>query len=118
MIKRLEDLPAGVIGFEVAGKVQAEDFRDSVLPALDRAAREGDVRFLIDIPEFHGMTAGALWQDLHVGIDNFRAWKRIAVVTDIEWIHHMTSMFGWMTPGEVRVFMVDDRQAAIDWVAG
>ena len=31
-----------------------------------------------------------------------RAWKRIAVVTDIEWVDHMITLFGWMTPGEVR----------------
>ncbi len=63
-IKQLNGPPAGVIGFEVTGTVTAEDFRDLVLPAVETAARSGDVRFMIIIPEFHGMTPGALWQDL------------------------------------------------------
>jgi hypothetical protein len=118
MIKKLDNLPDGVIGFEVAGKIQAEDYRDIVLPALEVAAQTGEVRFLIVIPEFHGMTPAALWQDLKVGVEHFRAWKRIALVTDIEWMHHMTTIFGWMTPGEVKTFSAADRDAAIAWVAG
>jgi hypothetical protein len=72
---------------------------------------------VIVIPEFHGMSPGALWQDLKVGFENFRKWKRIALVTDIEWMHHMTSLFGWMTPGEVKSFPMSERDQAIDWLA-
>jgi hypothetical protein len=118
MIKKLEDLPDGVIGFEVAGKIEAEDYRDVVLPAIEGAAQAGEVRFVIVIPEFHGMSPGALWQDLKVGVEHFRAWKRIALVTDIQWMHQMTTIFGWMTPGEVKTFAAADRDKAIAWAAG
>ena len=117
MIEELSDLPPGVIGFEVTGKLRAEDYRDVVLPALERAAASGEVRFVILFPEFHGMSGGALWQDLKVGIEHLRAWKRIALVTDIEWMHHMLSAFGWMTPGEVKYFPSSQRDQAISWVA-
>jgi SpoIIAA-like len=118
MIKELSDLPAGVIGFEVSGTVRAEDYRDVIVPALQRAAAAGEVRFLVVIPEFHGMSGGALWQDLQIGIEHFRAWKRIALVTDIEWMTYMTTLFGWMTPGEVRHFPLAQRDDAIAWAAG
>ena len=117
MMKELSDLPTGVIGFEVAGELKAEDYRDVVLPALERAAAGGEVRFVVIIPEFHGMSGGALWQDLKVGIEYLRAWKRIALVTDIEWMIHMTTLFGWMTPGEVRTFPLAQRDEAIAWAA-
>jgi hypothetical protein len=117
MIKELSDMPAGVIGFETEGKIEGEDYRDVVLPALERAAKEGEVRFLLVMPEFHGMSGGAVWQDLKVGFEHFKAWKRIALVTDIEWVTHMTHLFGWMTPGEVKVFPSAGRQDALDWVA-
>jgi hypothetical protein len=117
VIKAVNALPAGVIGFEVAGKIEAEDYRDVVLPALERAAQSGEVRFMIVIPEFQGMSAGAVWQDLKVGIDHVRAWKRIAVVTDVDWVHHLTHLFGWMTPGEVKTFPLNQREEAIAWVA-
>jgi hypothetical protein len=117
MIRELSGLPAGVIGFEATGKLNAEDYRDVILPALERAAAAGDVRFVVVIPEFQGMSGGALWQDLKVGIEHLRAWKRIALVTDIEWMSQMTALFGWMTPGEVRHFPLAQRDEAIAWAA-
>jgi SpoIIAA-like len=100
MIKELSDMPAGVIGFEVTGKIQAEDYRDVILPALERAAQTGQVRFLLVMPEFQGMSGGALWQDLKVGVQ------------------HLPALFGWMTPGETKVFPLAERDQAISWVAG
>jgi hypothetical protein len=117
MINELTDLPPGVIGFETAGKLHAEDYRDVLLPVVERAAAQGDVRCVIVIGDFDGLSAGALWQDLKMGVENLRAWKRIALVTDIEWMIHMATMFGWMTPGEMRHFPLADRAAAIAWVA-
>jgi hypothetical protein len=118
MITQLTDLPAGVIGFEVTGTLHAEDYRDVLLPAVERAAAEGDVRIVLVIPEFGGITAGAVWQDLKMGIEHMRGWRRIALVTDVEWMRHMTHLFGWMTPGEVRHFPTSARRDAVDWVAG
>jgi hypothetical protein len=117
MIERVANVPKGVIGFEAAGKLRAEDYRDVVLPAVTEAASAGEVRFVIVIPEFGGFTPGALWQDLTVGIEHFGAWKKIALVTDIEWMSHLVALFGWMTPGEVKCFPLAERAAAMDWVA-
>ena len=117
MIRELQDLPVGVIGFEATGKLQAEDYTDVLLPAIERAASAGDVRVLIEIRDFDGLSAGALWEDLKMGIEHLRAWKRIALVTDVEWMSHMASMFGWMTPGEMKHFPLAERPAALAWVA-
>ena len=117
VIKRIEEVPAGVIGFEATGRLEAEDYRDVVLPALERAAEQGEVRYAIVMPSFDGMTGGALWQDLKLGVEHLRAWKRIVVVTDIEWVQQLTGLFGWMTPGEVKVFPMAQRDAAMQWVA-
>jgi SpoIIAA-like len=116
MIKQLSDLPAGVIGFQAAGTMRAEDYRDVVIPAVEGAAENGEIRFLIVIDSFDGMTGGALWQDLKLGTHDLRAWKRIALVTDIDWMTHLTAMFGWMTPGQVRHFPLAQRDAVIAWV--
>jgi hypothetical protein len=74
LIKELTDLPSGVIGFETAGKLHAEDYRDVLLPAIERAAAEGDVRCLIVVDDFEGLSAGALWQDLRMGVEHLRVW--------------------------------------------
>lgn len=117
MIKMLSDVPAGVVGFEVSGKIQAEDYRDVVVPAVEHAAESGEVRFLIVFPDFEGMSGGAVWEDLKLGVQHIRAWKRIALVTDVDWMTHLTALFGWMTPGETKSFSLDRRDEAMQWVA-
>ena len=118
MIKELSDMPAGVIGFEASGRLRAEDYRDVILPALERAAAAGEVRFVIVMRDFGGMSGGALWQDLKVGFEHLRAWKRIALVTDIAWMRDLTSLFGWMTPGETKTFPLAQLDDAAAWAAG
>lgn len=117
MITELEGMPQGVVGFEASGTLRAEEYRDVLLPALERAAKEGDIRFVIVIPDFKGMSGGAVWEDLKVGFSHVRSWRRIALVTDIEWMSHLTSIFGWMTPGETRVFHLAEREQALEWAA-
>jgi len=39
-------------------------------------------------------------------------------VTDIAWMRDLTSLFGWMTPGEVKTFPLAQQDEAIGWAAG
>jgi hypothetical protein len=118
MITELVDLPVGVIGFEAGGTLAAEDYRDVVLPALERAAASGEARFVIVMTDFDGISGGALWQDLKMGVEHLKAWKKIGLVTDIDWLTHMTHLFGWMTPGEVKTFPLSQKEEAFAWAAG
>jgi hypothetical protein len=119
MIETIENLPAGVIGFRSSGQVTASDYTDVLKPAVEAViARGDDVRIVIEFGDWSGMSGGALWEDLKMGIERFTKWKRIALVTDIEWMRHATNVFGWMTPGEVKTFTIAERDAAILWVAG
>jgi hypothetical protein len=118
LIRQLDGLPSGVIGFEADGKVAAADYRDVVMPAVEEAARSGEIRFLMVMRNFDGISGGAVWQDLKVGFEHLQSWKRIALVTDIGWMTHLTDLFGWMTPGETKTFPLADRDQAVAWVAG
>jgi len=118
MLEQLTDLPAGVLGFTAVGELHADDYRDVLLPAIERAIADGGkVRILLEFPTFDGLSAGALWEDLKMGVEHLTHWKRIALVTDIEWMIHLTKLFGWMTPGEMKQFPLSERTAAIVWVA-
>ena len=55
---------------------------------------------------------------LSFGVKHWSAWKRMAVVTDVDWLRHGMQMLGWMTPGEARLFSVDELDEAKAWVAG
>ena len=64
-----------------------------------------------------GYSSGAAWQDLELGVEHPRRGKKIALVTDVEWMSHLTDVFGWMTPGELKRFPLEEREAAVAWAA-
>jgi hypothetical protein len=55
--------------------------------------------------------------DAKLGLANWNAWERIAVVTDVDWVVHATRMFAFMMPGLVKIFSKEPRPAAEKWVA-
>ena len=59
-----------------------------LLPALQEASASGGVRVVIVMPRFDGVSGGALWQDLKMGVEHWGKWKRIALVTDVDWMRH------------------------------
>jgi hypothetical protein len=118
MIKVLTGLPDGVIGFETDGKVHAEDYRDVLIPEVEKAAAAGPLRAVVVIPTWDGMSGGAGWEDMKLGLHTVRDLKRLALVSDIEWMGHAMSLVGWLVPGEMKRFASADRDAAVAWAAG
>jgi hypothetical protein len=121
MVERIEEMPAGTIGFRVVSDLTADDYRDQIEPALAAAAEAGEVRLLFEIGAGFGMDAGAVIEDaktgLKLGLGHMKSWKRTAIVTDVEWIRKSIKAFGFMAPGEVRVFSLEELGAAKVWVA-
>lgn len=123
MIEPLADTPSGVLGFRVSGEVQREDYEDVLTPALKRALDSGDgLRTLYLIESLDKMDPSALWADAKVGYDlgirHHDAWVRSAIVTDIDWLRKAFEVFAWATPGEVRLYHLDQVGEARTWVAG
>src|ERR1700760_964003 len=104
MLTEIPDPPPGVIGFEAAGKLAATDYTDTLAPAVQRAADGDGIRLVLVIPSFEGIDPEAIWEDTKMGMSNWSAWKRVAFVTDVEWMAHAARWFGWMSPGEMRHF--------------
>jgi hypothetical protein len=118
MMEVLTGLPEGVLGFEASGKLAAEDYTSVLAPAIAAASGDGQkIRVLLDFSgEFEGMEPGAAWQDLRMGVREWSAWERIALVTDHAWMRDRLTMFAWAVPGEVRAFTSQGRDAAIEWL--
>ena len=119
VIRVLDQLPDGVLGFEATGRLSAEDYTAVLAPAL-AAATEGGGKIrivLVFAGEFGGMEAGAVWQDFRTGIRDWTAWERIALVTDHAWMRDGLQMFAWAVPGEVKAFRMAEKDDAVAWAA-
>jgi hypothetical protein len=119
MLHPLDDLPPGVIGFEAVGEVEADDYERVLDPAVDAAANDGRIRLVYVLGDrFTGYSAGAAWQDTRLGLTHLKAWDRLALVSDLDWVEHLVGLFGWMVPGDVKLFGLNELPRAIDWAAG
>lgn len=119
MIERMAELPDHVVGFTAIGKVTGEDYESVLIPAVEAGLeRHAHLNLLYHIgPDFDGFDAGAVWNDTKVGLKHLTAWKRVAVVTDVDWIRGAARAFGFVMPCHVRVFENVGLGEARIWVA-
>ena len=122
MIEILSDMPKGVTGIRVSGRVSGDDLRE-FKPAMETVIKDGEIRVVeVIAPDYEGFGPGGLVEDLKVGFGalfhHHSAFKRIAVVTDKEWVAHTLHALAWMVPGELSLFRLDELELAKEWAAG
>lgn len=118
-MERLKDLPAGVDGVRVTGRVDKDDYESVFASLLDEARRDGRrLRLLYQLaPGFETFTARAAWQDTRLALPLLRLLDRCAIVGDVGWIQKAAGLFGAMVPCAVRVYPNDQLDEAVAWLA-
>lgn len=114
-------MPEGTIGLEATGKVTSEEYKATIEPTLRAAAEEGDVRLMFVFGDGAQLSSGALIEDaragLALGFGHQSAWKRTALVTDLEWVKRSFRLFSWLAPGEIAIYALAELEDAKAWVA-
>lgn len=122
MIERIEGMPAGTIGLRASGELSKQDYVEVLEPAIRAGVESGELRLLFVLDDFDGLGHGAWVEDAKTGlrawVRDHSAWKRFALVTDVEWVAKAMRMFAWMAPGEVEAFGRAQEDEARTWVAG
>ncbi|BBZ45378.1 STAS/SEC14 domain-containing protein [Mycobacterium parmense] len=122
MIEFLADMPEKVTGIRVSGRLRGDELRE-LKPQLDRMLNTGEVRIVEVIsPDYEGFGPGGFVEDLKLGLGtvlpHHSAFKRIAIVSDKEWIARTLHALAWMIPGEFALFGHDELDRAKQWAAG
>ena len=122
MIELLSDMPAGVAGIRVSGRVGGDDLRE-FKPAMQKLLDTDEIRMVeVIASDYEGFGPGGLVEDLKLGFgalfQRHSAFKRVAVVSDKEWIAHTLHALAWMVPGEIALFGLDELERAKQWAAG
>ena len=104
MIQVISNMPVGTIGLRASGKVSEEDYRDVLVPTINAAMEQGKVRLLYVLEDEAGYKPGAVWADTKMWFKNLKGWERLAIVSDADWLENAVKAFGWLMPGEVKVF--------------
>jgi hypothetical protein len=81
-----------VLHVRLNGTLTDDDYKQFV-PELERLiAQHGSLRLLIEMSDFHGWSAGALWDDLKVLLKHGKEIERVAIVGEKSWQEWMARM--------------------------
>jgi hypothetical protein len=119
MIELIQDLPEGTVGVKVSGKVETEDYTGTLDPAIDAAlASREKINMLVVLEDADvDFSAGAMWEDMKLGLKRPLSWNRIALVSDSSWWERLTPVASALMPGEVKSFQPEELEAAKLWLA-
>ncbi|MEP6726180.1 MAG: STAS/SEC14 domain-containing protein [Bacteroidota bacterium] len=119
MLKIINDLPGNVLGVEAEGEVTGGDYETVLIPAVEEKLKANKkMRMLYYLGAgFTGFSIKAMIDDAVVGMKNFSAWERVALVSDHPLINGFAKFFGHLLPGEVRVFNNAGLNEAKKWIA-
>ena len=119
MFEVMDGLNDGVVGVTAVGTIGREDYESTLLPLIDEAVAEhGKIAAVIVLgPEFEGYSAGAAFDDMRLGFDHATAFRRIAVVSDNEWIRNGAAALMYLFPGKAKGFATADVDAAKAWAS-
>ena len=105
-----------ILEVQVQGKLTKEDY-ETFVPEIERLLEaHGKVRILFSMHDFHGWSAGALWEDTKFGVHHFRDIERLAVVGETKWEKGMALFCKPFTTAEVRYFDRSQLVEARDWL--
>jgi hypothetical protein len=114
---RLEETAGGrILIIHASGKLEKQDY-ERFAPEVERLIREhGKVRVLLELSDFHGWTAGALWQDVKFDVKHFKDIERLAIVAETKWEKGMAQFCRPFTTAQVRYFEHGQADAARRWI--
>ena len=119
MLRPIEDMPAGTLGFEAIGEVEDDDWEEVVEPVLRRAAAGGGKLRLLYLlgPRAREVEADAMKADVGFRARNVSSFERVAVVSDEDWMRPALRALSFLLPGKAKGFRVRDLGDAKAWLA-
>lgn len=118
MITLSSGMPDHIVAAEASGKVTGEDYEQVLLPAIEAASKGDDKARLLYVlgADFDGYEAEAAMDDARLGLHHWTDFEKIALVTDHEGYRVTARALGFLMPGEVKVFTLDEADAAREWI--
>ena len=102
---------------DLTGKLTKEAY-ELLVPAVDEQIKQhGKLRMLVVMHDFHGWTAGALWEDTKFDLAHWRDIERLALVGEKKWEQGMAVFCKPFTTAKVKYFDHTKLDEAKQWLA-
>jgi stage II sporulation SpoAA-like protein len=115
-VELLKDPNSKVVSVRATGKLNKEDY-ERLLPEIEAMVKEcGKIRVLFEMHDFHGWTAGALWEDIKFDLKHFADIERLAIVGEKKWQEGMAAFCRPFTTATIKYFDHSLIDIAREWV--
>jgi flavodoxin len=107
-------------GLEIhlTGKLVKADY-EVFVPEVERLIKQhGKICMLVGMHDFHGWTAGAMWEDFKFDMKHFTDIGRLALVGETKWEKGMATFCKPFTTAKIRYFDQSAISEAREWLAG
>lgn len=105
-----------VLEVQITGRLSKMDYEHFAPVVEELIKQRGKIRMLIEMHDFHGWTAGALWQDIKFDAKHFKDIERIAMVGETKWQHGMSVFCKPFTTAKIRYFDQGSTEEARAWL--
>lgn len=117
-IELKEEQGGKVLEVRLSGKLAKADYEHFV-PEVDRLIKaNGKIRILMEMHDFHGWDAGAMWEDSKFALHHFKDIERLAMVGETKWEHGMAIFCKPFTMAKIRYFDHTNADEARAWLTG
>jgi len=116
----LKQIPeSNIIIVTAKSEITGDDYDNVIVPAIEATRENYDkLRFLYVLgEEYDGFDSHAMWDDTKVGMSDLTHFEKIGVVSDVKWIRQSIKAFGFLIPGEVKLFHNEELVDAEAWIA-
>jgi hypothetical protein len=105
-----------IVTLKIREKLDKNDYA-SFVPMIESQMRDSlPLRLLVELHDFKGWTAGALWEDTKFAARHFHDIERLAVVGDSKWEKGVALFVKPFTSADVRYFDMPTGDEARQWL--
>lgn len=118
MIEVMPESGGKVLAMAVDGKLTDADYRDVIIPQLEKRLEQHNVLRLLMLTKesFSGWDFGAAWDDLKLGLEHRSDFEKIAIVGASGWLDWAARVAAWLLKGETRFYKREQIDEAWRWV--
>lgn len=117
MLKLLEGFDEATLAVESQGEITRKDYEEVIIPRTKEILKTYDkVNCFMHFTEGTEYSAGAMATDAMFGFRHLFSWHKIAIVTDLNWIHKGARYLLPLMPFDAKLFVEGEYELAKKWL--
>ena len=117
MIQFLDVSEQDTVAARVVGQIDEKDVEKAAKEIDRRLEEEGLINMYLELDHFEGYEPKALFKDLRLMLRHFDNFKKVALVSQEEWLDAVSEITENLDPGvKARYYRIEERPQALRWL--